>query len=154
MMGNGGKRSDGSGPPSGSEGLRKGRAASSRAAGAQAGSGEDAQGGSRQGRTSGDLISFLEHFAPIEQNLDRDLFGLAIRPGAGKPGRPVHMPSPETRRTVRDLRAAGALQLEIAKALGISLPTLRLNYAIELQSTSQTWRRRAARNAKSSERKS
>lgn len=47
---------------------------------------------------------------------------------AGCPGRRRFQPSDADRRTVAVLRAAGKAQQEIAKALGISEPTLRLHF--------------------------
>lgn len=72
----------------------------------------------------------------------RDLFGEPMRPPRGK-GRPRHEPTEQLRAKVRGLRLAGRTQPEIAAAIGLTVPTLALNYASELESTSQTGRRRA-----------
>lgn len=106
-------------------------------------------GGAAQGEFAGPpnegaFVSFRGQPVPIEADLARDLLGDPIRPGAGRRGRPVHLPTPETRARVVELREAGAGQDAIAAVLGISGPTLRLNYAAELQSRSTVWQRRAA----------
>ena len=77
-----------------------------------------------------------------------DLFGEPIDPRRGWQGRPRHRPTEATRATVAELHGEGLDQLAIAKALGITAPTLRLNYPTELGSTSQVWRRRAERDRK------
>jgi DNA invertase Pin-like site-specific DNA recombinase len=81
----------------------------------------------------------------IEQNRftspSFDLFGQATRPGAGLPGRPQHMPTDRHRAQVRQLRAAGFCQAEIAAAIGITAPTLLRHYHHELGSKSQAWRK-------------
>lgn|GEM_PF-6241746 len=74
-----------------------------------------------------------------------DMFGQPVPPRRG-PGRPRHLPTSESRALVERLRGAGVEQAEIAEALGVSLPTLRLNYPIELQSQSQTGARRDQRD--------
>lgn len=84
-------------------------------------------------------------FFPLEETYDRDLFGKPVQPGRGRSGRPRHVPTPETRSRVAELRGEGLSHLAIARAIGISDPTLRLNYAVELGSGSTVWRRRAAR---------
>lgn len=75
-----------------------------------------------------------------------DLFGEPVRPGFGQRGRPRHMPTPATRARVIELRSEGLSHLSIAAALGITHPTLVLNYPAELGSASQAWRRRADRD--------
>ena len=70
-----------------------------------------------------------------------DLFGFAP-PSARKRGRPRYLPSAADRALVIKLHRDGASQPVIARALGITEPTLRLNYHNELGSTSQAWRRR------------
>lgn len=77
-----------------------------------------------------------------------DLFGNPIDPGFGRRGRPRHMPNAQLRQWVRAMRAEGMSQPAIARAVGITEPTLRLNYHEELQSTSRAWRRRAEREGK------
>lgn len=52
----------------------------------------------------------------------------------GKPGRRRHEPSSAGRSLVSRRCAAGASRKQIASALGISLPTLRLHYREELKS--------------------
>lgn len=75
-----------------------------------------------------------------------DLFGEPVDPRRGQVGRPRHMPSDPRRAKVAELHAAGFSHLEIAAALGITAPTLRLNYPAELNSRSQTWRRQLERD--------
>ena len=76
-----------------------------------------------------------------------DLFGEPVPPKRA-PGRPRHVPTGESRALVEQLRGEGGEQVEIAAALGVSLPTLRLNYAAELQSKSQTGARRDRRDTR------
>ncbi len=78
---------------------------------------------------------------------DRDLFGLPIRPGHGQRGRPRHVPTPELRARVIDLREAGAGQAAIAEALGVTIPTLRLHYPAETGTKSRAWQKLAERDA-------
>lgn len=77
-----------------------------------------------------------------------DLFGDPIRPRLGLAGRPRHVPTKALRKKVAELHARGKGQLEIAAAIGISAPTLRLNYVSELESKSQVWRLRIERERK------
>lgn len=79
---------------------------------------------------------------------DLDLFGDPIDPRRGLSGRPRHMPTAAHRALVRELRAEGKPQVAIAQALGITVPTLQLNYPKELNSTSQAWHKRAVRDGK------
>jgi hypothetical protein len=51
--------------------------------------------------------------------------------------RPAHEPTEEGRRTVKAMAAFGIPHIDIARALGISAPTLRRHYRGELQ-TGQT----------------
>ena len=77
----------------------------------------------------------------------RDLFGeLLILPRPQ--GRPRHVPTEATRQRVRELHGEGAAQPAIAEAIGLTVPTMILNYHCELESTSQVWRRRAERDRK------
>jgi hypothetical protein len=69
-----------------------------------------------------------------------DLFG---QPVVTRLGRPRHLPTDTSRALVAELRAGGATQAEIAAAIGITPPTLRLNYPVELGSASKVWLRRA-----------
>lgn len=85
-----------------------------------------------------------DRFYGIELGAERDLFGDPIAPGSGRRGRPIHLPSAASRALVASMRADGAKQTEVCAALGISAPTLRLNYPRELGSSSTTWRRRRA----------
>jgi len=85
----------------------------------------------------------LASFSPFEVTGGVDLFGEPIVSNPNRMGRPPHLPTKQSRRQVAKLRAKGRSQPEIAKVIGISLPTLRLNYPNELGSSSQTWRRRA-----------
>lgn len=71
-----------------------------------------------------------------------DLFGEPIDPRRGLTGRPRHMPTEALRRQVRALRQAGLSHDAIAAQIGITGPTLRLNYPDELGSSSQVWKRR------------
>lgn len=75
-----------------------------------------------------------------------DLFGLPVDPRHGLAGRPRHMPTAETRAAVARHRGAGLRHDEIAAAIGITAPTLRLNYRDELNSNSQTSQHRLARD--------
>lgn len=61
-------------------------------------------------------------------------------------GRPRYVPTDATRALVARLHADGLKQPAIARAVGVSVPTLVLNHPVELRSTSQVWRRRAARD--------
>ena len=71
-----------------------------------------------------------------------DLFGEPVRPSAVKAGRPRHAPSDATRRAVRAMAADRRSQDQIAAAIGITGPTLRMHYHEELGSSSQVWKRR------------
>jgi hypothetical protein len=82
----------------------------------------------------------------VERNFD--LFGQPVRPGLGLKGRPRHMPSDDLRRKVRYLHEFGFSHDEIAKEIGITAPTLRLNYFHELESSSLASRKRQARDAR------
>lgn len=93
--------------------------------------------------TSGIWGGNLFDFADWRLAMDFDLFGFPIRPGHGCRGRPRHMPSHAQRQLVRQLHTNGLAQPAIAKALGITVPTLLLNYPIELESKSRTGARRA-----------
>ena len=64
-----------------------------------------------------------------------------------RPGRRRVEPSDADRAHITAMRAAGATQMAIAEALGVSEPTLRLIYSDELGSNSKTGRRRAKRDA-------
>ena len=77
----------------------------------------------------------------IRPLISLDLFGepVAAKRGAG---RPRHLPTAATRQKVSELHRAGAKQPAIATALGITVPTLTLNYPSELESNSQAWRAR------------
>nr|WP_143840501.1 hypothetical protein [Novosphingobium panipatense] len=76
---------------------------------------------------------------------DLDLFGEPLDPRRGLAGRPRHMPTESQRAKVRMLMAEGKCQLAIAQALGITVPTLVLNYPTELNSRSEAASKRAAR---------
>jgi hypothetical protein len=78
--------------------------------------------------------------ADLIPRLPIDLFGLPTVPPRGR-GRPRHVPTDALRRGVRELHELGLNQLEIARAIGISVPTMLLHYPKELQSTSQARRR-------------
>lgn len=86
----------------------------------------------------------LRTFSRFEVTGGVDLFGEPIVSNPNRMGRPPHLPTIRTRKQVSDMRAEGRTQPEIAKVIGISLPTLRLNYPNELGSSSQTWRGRAS----------
>ena len=135
----------GAGAPSRGEGRGKGREPPPRDADDLAGADGHASGAPEPASAPDPFFSFCGQPVPIERGLDRDLLGEPIRPGAGRRGRPMHIPSAATRRMVLELREAGRSQTEIAMALGISGPTLRLNYPAELGSGSTTWRRRVPR---------
>ena len=86
--------------------------------------------------------------APIKFTAEQiDLFGEPVAAKRG-PGRPRHVPTPATRADVFRMAEAGLGQGAIAQYLGISCPTLRINYAAQLRTTSQTGKRRAARDLK------
>lgn len=70
-----------------------------------------------------------------------DLFGEPITPAEDCRGRPPHVPTDATRETVRRLRGEGRQQRDIAKAVGLTVPTLHRHYPEELESTSQARRR-------------
>ena len=81
----------------------------------------------------------------IEDFPEADLFGHAhTRPQRGR-GRPRFEPTEKNRERVSQLHSAGLTQLAIARELGITAPTLLLNFHTELHSTSQAWRRRLAK---------
>lgn len=136
-----------SGLPEGREGCARGVERLARAGEARAGDGEGIEWRPEVASIDDPFFSFCGQPVPIERGLARDLLGEPIRPGVGRRGRPMHIPSDVTRGTVREMRKAGCTQAAIAEALGISGPTLRLNYPIELGSGSTTWRRRAGRNS-------
>lgn len=56
-----------------------------------------------------------------------DLFGTIEPPKRGR-GRPQHMPTSEKRRKTRRLLIAGCPKVEIARSLGITMPTFRRHY--------------------------
>jgi transposase-like protein len=60
--------------------------------------------------------------------VDRDLLGDPIIVNRGKPGRPRHLITARNARKFNALLAAGISRREIARALGISEPTLRKGY--------------------------
>lgn len=66
-----------------------------------------------------------------------DLFGHLVNQGRRNRGRPPHEPTPELRRKVLSMRAAGASYPKICAAIGISEPTLVLHYGVELGSRSR-----------------
>lgn len=72
-----------------------------------------------------------------------DLLGDPIDPRRGLTGRPRHLPTAATRTRVAELKRDGRSQREIATAIGVTEPTLRLCYFLELGSASLAWRRRA-----------
>lgn len=78
----------------------------------------------------------------INYGFDFDMLGCPIPPGRGMAGRPRHLPTAEGRARVSSMHAQGLAQGAIAKAIGITVPTLVLNYHHELSSSSQVWRRR------------
>lgn len=78
----------------------------------------------------------------------RDLFGNPTSPTYGTKGRPRFMPTAADRRLVRKLRRQGLSHLAIAAELGITGPTLRINFRAELKSKSQTGARRARSDRK------
>ncbi|MEL7737514.1 hypothetical protein AAG614_03965 [Citromicrobium bathyomarinum] len=63
-------------------------------------------------------------------------------------GRPRHTPTSAQRRMVAAMHRAGDTQPKIADRLGITVPTLVLNYADELGSSSQRGARREQRDQK------
>lgn len=87
-------------------------------------------------------------FFPLEETYPRDLFGEPVQPGRGRSGRPRHVPTDSTRARVAELRGEGLSLPLVAAAIGISVPTLQLNYPVELGSGSTVWRRRVASKPK------
>lgn len=57
-----------------------------------------------------------------------DLLGDPIPEGRGAPGRTGHVPTAENARKIRALLVAGMKNQQIARELGISVPTLRKHY--------------------------
>ncbi len=57
-----------------------------------------------------------------------DLLGDPIPDGRGEPGRTGHIPTVENARKIRALLVAGMKNQQIARELGISVPTLRKHY--------------------------
>jgi hypothetical protein len=84
----------------------------------------------------------FRNYFPLEETYGRDLFGEPVPPGRGRSGRPRHVPTAATRARVVELRAEGLSIAAIARELGLSQPTLQLNYPVELGSGSRAWRRR------------
>lgn len=76
-----------------------------------------------------------------------DLFGGPYETLPRPVGRPRHVATEEKRRKVSSLVKDGLRHDQIAVAIGVSAPTLRLIYFQELGSRSQTGRRRDARDA-------
>ena len=102
------------------------------------------------GRLAPDPRRVAENFRTyfqVEAAYATDLFGEPVQPGRGQKGRPRHVPTVATRLRVRELRALCLSIAAIARELGVSHPTLQLNYPVELGSGSSTWRRRAADNS-------
>jgi len=97
-------------------------------------------GADSAGRTGDPVASELR--AKMPDYLPRDLFGELVSVKPKKRGRPRHVPSSWSRALVTHMRIDGCAQPEIAKALGLTIPTLVMNYHTELKSTSQVWRRR------------
>jgi hypothetical protein len=62
-----------------------------------------------------------------------DLFGDPVPEGWGRRGRPQHIATQQNRNKVMMLLAFGWNNERIARALGITLPTLRRNYFRELK---------------------
>jgi hypothetical protein len=65
--------------------------------------------------------------------LEVDLFGDPCLPPDGGRGRPVHQPTRETRNRVLLGLVRGLTAKEIARSVGLSVPTLRKHYFFELQ---------------------
>lgn len=65
-----------------------------------------------------------------------DLFGMPMLPPVERRGRPAHQPTARQRRKVAQLHQAGVAQPIIAKAIGITVPTLVRHYPEELESKS------------------
>lgn len=126
----------------GGGGLREGADSAPRAASASQASA--AGGGAQVPAVRHGSVDGPNKFQPIECGLPLDLFGCPVE---HRLGRPRHLPSEASRALVAKLREGGATQVEIAEVIGLSLPTLRLNYPTELGSGSSTWRRRAADNS-------
>jgi hypothetical protein len=71
-----------------------------------------------------------------------DLFGAHAVAASPRLGRPRHVPTLENRRKVSALAGLGVSHLKIAHSIGLTAPTLRAYYFLELNSSSQVWRRR------------
>lgn len=80
-------------------------------------------------------------------NRNFDLFGDPCESALRPVGRPRHVATEENRNKVSTLVNSGFRHDQIAAAVGVSAPTLRLIYFQELGSRSVTGRRRAARDA-------
>jgi hypothetical protein len=65
-----------------------------------------------------------------------DLFGVPVTEPRGR-GRPPHVPSAASRRHAADLHAEGLAQPEIAKAMGLTVPTLIRHYGDVLKSNAR-----------------
>lgn len=61
------------------------------------------------------------------------VFRLAPPREPGTMGRPRHQPTDGQRNIVRKMRRAGRSKMEIAEAIGVSEPTLRVHYFAELE---------------------
>jgi hypothetical protein len=61
-----------------------------------------------------------------------DLFGAIEPPKRGR-GRPEHVPTRENRRKVERLLIAGCPKVQIARAIGVTMPTFRLHYLRNLR---------------------
>lgn len=83
--------------------------------------------------------------AAPDNKFSLDLLGDRIDPNQGLRGRPRHVATAALRLRVAELRAEGLSQPAIAKAIGITVPTLILHYRDELGSKSNAWRRWASK---------
>lgn len=136
-----------SGAPAGARIARGGEARAARLAARSRSAGRSAaDGGYPDGEgvaPRSEAVPSANFFQPIEAGLPLDLFGQPFDRCEGRKGRPRHLPTPATRALVAQLHVRGETQAAIAEALGITRPTLRLNYPVELGSRSVTWKRRS-----------
>lgn len=96
--------------------------------------------------------TLFRHYADEIGSPSRAAFCRSGEPPSGASrlprGRPRHTPTSAQRRMVAAMHRAGDTQPKIADRLGITVPTLVLNYADELGSSSQRGARREQRDQK------
>lgn len=65
-----------------------------------------------------------------------DLFGFPIPEPRDKAGRPEHVPTDENRNKIMMMMVFGCTNADLAKSIGVSVPTLRKHYLQQLQQRS------------------